>query len=310
MEAPILLTGATGFIGGAVLRELLMGGPGNVSILVRRPDLLGHLGQLHRLRVVRGDLGDRSAVRRALAGVHTVVHAASYVGYDPLLCRQVNKDGTALLVEEGLRAGATRFIYVSTTGVFGRGPHRGGAPTAGGSTMSALSESRWQAEQEIRAGGGMSVRPALVVGQGDKWVLPAIRDLTKRIGALIEDGSSRTSMIHAKHLGRILANLALLEDLDQSPRALVAANPEPVSLLDFSELLVAHKLLPAGASRSMTREEALVAAGLDSLNELRAVAEDYWFDATEIWKQSGLEPPSGLHLLPEDVDSYRKLFSS
>lgn len=307
MDTPILLTGATGFVGGSVLRALMSGGPERVSVLARHPEFLG---RPDRLRIVRGDLGDRSAVRRALAGVETVVHAASYVGYDPILCRRVNQDGTALLVEEGLRAGVTRFIYVSTTGVFGRGPHSGGAPTAGGSDMSPLSQSRWKAESHILAGGGISVRPALVVGQGDKWALPAIRDLSYRIGALVEEGVSRVSMVHARHLGHVLAQLARMEHLERAPRTLVAANPEPVSLVNVTRLLVAHGLLPAGPHRSVTREEALVAAGLDRSEQLRAVAEDYWFNASDVWKWSGLEPPRSLHLLPKDVASYRKLFSS
>jgi nucleoside-diphosphate-sugar epimerase len=259
---------------------------------------------------MKGDLRDRVSLRLAVSGVETVVHAASYVGYDARLGEEVNQDGTATLVEEALRAGVTRFIYVSTVGVLGRGPHRGTVKTPEPGSLSVLSQSRREAEKTILGAGGISVRPALVVGKGDKWVVPQIQRLTKRIGGVVDSGSAQLSMIHVRDVGKLVASLAHSHPPPHAPRSFIAANPQPIAVSELVQMLELRGLLRATNGRSFTREEAGQAVGPTSIDGLRALTNDYWFEADDLWKLSGVLPPDTLQLRTEDIDYYRRLLKA
>jgi uncharacterized protein YbjT (DUF2867 family) len=110
----ILLTGATGTIGSALLRRLT--GKGEpVRCLVRDPRRLGD----HRVRVqiALGDLADPPSFRHALRGVHTVVHLAAAIRDEPhASIEELNAVATLRLVRAAERAGARRFVFFSAMG--------------------------------------------------------------------------------------------------------------------------------------------------------------------------------------------------
>jgi uncharacterized protein YbjT (DUF2867 family) len=110
----ILLTGATGTIGSALLRRLT--GKGEpVRCLVRDPRRLGD----HRVRVqiALGDLTDPPSFRHALRGVHTVVHLAAAIRDEPhASIEELNAVATLRLVRAAERAGARRFVFFSAMG--------------------------------------------------------------------------------------------------------------------------------------------------------------------------------------------------
>ena len=112
----VLVTGATGFLGKALVPKLAAAGH-RIRMLGRStpgPELLAH-GEL-----VQGDLSDRAVVKRALAGVDVLYHLAGLVSFDP-------KDGPAmyrlhvagtrgLLEEVRSRGGLRRMVLASTSG--------------------------------------------------------------------------------------------------------------------------------------------------------------------------------------------------
>jgi uncharacterized protein YbjT (DUF2867 family) len=110
----ILLTGATGTIGSALLRRLT--GTGEpVRCLVRDPRRLGD----HRVRVqiAMGDLADPPSFRHALRGVNTVVHLAAAIRDEPhASIEELNAVATLRLVRAAERAGARRFVFFSAMG--------------------------------------------------------------------------------------------------------------------------------------------------------------------------------------------------
>ena len=110
----ILLTGATGTIGSALLRRLT--GTGEpVRCLVRDPRRLGD----HRVRVqiALGDLADPPSFRHALRGVKTVVHLAAAIRDEPhASIEELNAVATLRLVRAAERAGARRFVFFSAMG--------------------------------------------------------------------------------------------------------------------------------------------------------------------------------------------------
>ena len=108
----VVVTGATGFIGGALVERLVHDCGAKVRCVVRE---IGHAMRLARLpvEVVRADLADSDAVSRAIEGADYVFHCA----YDPR-SRSQNVEGTRNLIEASLAHRVRRFVFISTFSVY------------------------------------------------------------------------------------------------------------------------------------------------------------------------------------------------
>jgi nucleoside-diphosphate-sugar epimerase len=122
----VLVTGGAGYVGSALVPKLLAAGH-SVSVLDLYlygkgvlDDIRGH----ENLREVEGDLRDKSVVEDALAGCVAVIHLAcisndpSY-DLDPELGKSINFDAFRPLVQMSKAAGVKRFIYASSSSVYG-----------------------------------------------------------------------------------------------------------------------------------------------------------------------------------------------
>jgi len=117
---PVLVTGASGFLGWHVARLLRERGY-RVRALVRSSSRLTDLDA----EPVRGDLRDRASLDRAVAGCRQVFHvAADYRLWakDPSELYRSNVDGTRNLLEAARSAGVERMVYTSTVGCIGIPP--------------------------------------------------------------------------------------------------------------------------------------------------------------------------------------------
>lgn len=115
---PVLVTGATGFVGWHVARRLLEKGE-TVRVLVRDP---GRLRELEEVQIVVGDLRDPESLRRAVAGCGAVYHvAADYRLWArrPEEMYRSNAGGTRNLLEAAREEGVERIVYTSTVGCIG-----------------------------------------------------------------------------------------------------------------------------------------------------------------------------------------------
>jgi len=110
-----LVTGGSGFLGSHLLRHLSEAG-----IAARSLDLVTDAGVPAGVDVVVGDVRDQGVLRRALAGVEVVVHAAAALPSGGDL-EATNVNGTERLAREARRAGAKRAILVSSGVVYGLG---------------------------------------------------------------------------------------------------------------------------------------------------------------------------------------------
>jgi NADH dehydrogenase len=107
----ILLTGATGLIGSALLRRLTAAGR-PVRCLVRDPRRLGP--ERVRVQIALGDLADPPSFRNALRGVSTVVHLAAAIRDQPQgSIEELNGIATWRMVEAADRAGVEHFVFFS-----------------------------------------------------------------------------------------------------------------------------------------------------------------------------------------------------
>ena len=107
----LLLTGATGLVGSALLRRLTAAGT-PVRCLVRDPRRLG--AERVRVQIALGDLADPPSFRNALRGVTTVVHLAAAIRDQPGgSIEELNGIATWRMVQAAERAGVERFVFFS-----------------------------------------------------------------------------------------------------------------------------------------------------------------------------------------------------
>ena len=112
---PIFVTGASGFIGSAVVRALLASGFA-VRALVRPTSPRTNLAGLE-IEIAEGDMRDPEAVGRAAKGARYVLHiAADYRLWarNPLQNMHSNIEGTRVVMQAAKAAGAERIVYTSS----------------------------------------------------------------------------------------------------------------------------------------------------------------------------------------------------
>jgi len=174
----ILLTGATGFLGSAVLCRIRQDAEVKVSCPVRKLKL----GEVAPFIEV-GDINESTDFSSVLVGIDVVVHVAARVhvmrdeSEDPLSeYRKVNVFGTANLARQAAKAGVRRFVFISSVKVSGEYT-RDGEPfveTMIPSPEDPYGKSKFEAEEalkEISVDSGMElviIRPPLVYGRGVK----------------------------------------------------------------------------------------------------------------------------------------------
>jgi dihydroflavonol-4-reductase len=237
-----LVTGATGFVGGAVARALVHRGI-EVRVMARAGADLQNLQGLTVERV-EGDLRDQDSLRHALTGCRQLYHIAAHYALwakDPSIFYDVNVTGTKALLEAARDLGTERIVYCSTIGAIGIPPEGGlgteETPVVFEQMAGHYKRSKYLAEQEVLklAKAGLPViivNPSAPVGIGDVKPTPTgqvIVDFMKgRMPAYIETGMNivdvddvATGHLLAMEKGRIgeryilgSANLMLREVLE------------------------------------------------------------------------------------------------
>lgn len=153
----VLVTGATGFVGRALVAHLRSQGKFEVRAAVR-PSAVGRLpsGTEH---IQVGDLDADTDWSVALAGIDVVVHLAARVhvmqeqAHDPLQAfRQVNVVGSTRLAKMAAQAGVQRLVFISSVKVNGETtpPHRPFSETSPCVPQGGYSISKFEAEQALR----------------------------------------------------------------------------------------------------------------------------------------------------------------
>jgi dihydroflavonol-4-reductase len=227
MSRTALITGATGFVGGHLVRHLA-GAGWTIRALVRpTSDTRALEGAV--VERIPGDLGDAAALRRGADGADTVFHlAAATIAPDEAGYRRANVEGTRTVVE-GVLTAATRprrLVYLSSYAACG--PARNGRPRRADETpepVSTYGRTKLEGEAlvlDAREAGVETVilRAPPVYGPGDRALLPYFRLVARRLAPAPSGPELRTHMLHVDDLAR-----ALVAAADSPPGTYAVAEP-------------------------------------------------------------------------------------
>ncbi|MET9778915.1 NAD-dependent epimerase/dehydratase family protein [Streptomyces sp. NPDC006367] len=275
----VLITGASGFVGGRVVRETEKR-QADIRLLSHRRPVPGS-GK----RCVRGDLADPSTLRGVCEGVDVLIHCAAQIGGTEAVNEAVNAGGTAALVAEARRAGVRRVVQLSTASVYGRGTYRRQRPEElVRNPGSCTSRTRAAAEDAVLSAGGIVLRPHLVYGEGDVWVGPGMARVLRDLPGTVAGWSARMSMIAVPDLARALVGAAFAPDSALSASVYHAAHPEPVSVRGALRAVAACAKIP-WRRRDLTEVQARgLLAGNDALSGMvDLLTSDHLFESDTLW---------------------------
>ncbi len=203
--ARVYVTGATGFIGGAIARQLVAEGA-IVTAVARRPERAKALSDLG-VRVVRGDVTEPATID--LAEQDVVIHAAAWVGMGiPARKRDLfwrtNVGGTANVVDAARRADVPKFVHVSSVAALPRGRARPDRPATEADFdptvrefSSFYSQSKTEAHRIVAESGlhAALVMPGVVLGPGGPFE-PIFRRLANGKLRALPRGDGEKGWVH------------------------------------------------------------------------------------------------------------------
>jgi len=211
MPIRLLLLGGSGFVGSALLRELasLPLGSVHARALLRRPDAVADRPFLEKVAGSLESPPSDLAPREPYVLVHLAVKQidADGTGYD------ATNVGATRAMLASLRGPPAGILYGSSMSVYGQAAQDGVSEDAPLVADTALGKSRALAEAEVEtfaAARGLSafaMRPRFVLGEGDRFVLPALAKLARRRVAL-GTGEQRFSIIDVADYARVILLLA------------------------------------------------------------------------------------------------------
>jgi len=209
----VVVTGASGFLGGALVSAFLARGD-NVTAVVHRPPRSGMPVPWHR-----GALGE-VLPEIALAGVELLVHGAHDMRPGS---RRRNVEGTQLWYEQADRAGAVSQVFISSLSAHPASP-------------SEYGRTKHEVESLLMPRGGAVVRPGLVVGGGG--LFGALVQLVRRLPVLPVPGG-RTVRVFLTALDDLVEVITRRRALSRRS-ALNVFGDVPVSIVDLVEGLRRH----------------------------------------------------------------------
>ena len=197
----VLVTGASGFIGRALIRRLADGGH-DVRAMVRQAETVA---PHPRVQPFPADLLDPASLERATHGIAVVVHLACATGVaDEKQVRAVNVDGTRALLDAARRQGVRRFVFVSSISATRArlGPY--GQTKKEGEALVAHAGLEW-----------VTVRPSLVYGSASVWLFATLAGYLRSLPVVpvVGDGRNALDPIHIDDVCEVLSQCVTRPDV-------------------------------------------------------------------------------------------------
>ncbi len=308
-----LVTGGGGFLGGAIVRQLLARGD-EVRVLARGDyPAIAALGA----EMVRGDIGDATTVNDAVAGCDTVFHVAALPGvwgpYD--LYYRTNTLGTQHIIDACRSHKVSKLVYTSTPSVVHSGGNLEGVDESAPYAThfeTAYPETKMLAEKAALAahGDGLStvaLRPHLIWGPGDNHLVPRIVDRGRR-GRLRHIGTPSplvdSTYIDDAATAHVMAADALGPDAPCGGKAYFISQGEPWAVDALVNGILAAAKVPPVTKRISPGVAVFVGAVLETVFRLfrikseppmtrfvaRQLSTAHWYDISAAERDFGWKP--------------------
>jgi nucleoside-diphosphate-sugar epimerase len=199
----VLVTGATGFLGGHVAERLAARGD-TVRALVRKTSNTKHLQSLTGVELFEGSVEQAGRLGDAVAGVDAIVHCAGIVkarSGDEFF--MVNVGGTSNLVDAARKRGKSlrRFVHVSSLEAAGPSDDGAPIPVDQENPVTAYGRSKLAAEKVVLAAKDdiavTLLRPGAIYGPRDGEILEMFKSIQTGLLPLVGDGSAKGVWIYA-----------------------------------------------------------------------------------------------------------------
>lgn len=267
----VFITGAAGFIGGYLVNQFVDEGWHVLALIHRRTSpSLDALGAKGLVTILRGDLKNMPPIEASLAAVlktrqatlDVIVHCAgraSDVGWRSTF-RKANYDPVRNLVQISRTMNVQRFVFISTTDVYGLSNYHGEAEdelTLRARPSNPYPEFKIAAENLIRsalpANQFAIIRPAQVWGIGDRTLTPRIVDFLKTSPWIVHfgkwRGQNRWPLAHVRNVA--LTTFLVAVDPDSGGHAVNVVDDEHTTMDEFYRILAAL-YLPHKCFRTVT----------------------------------------------------------
>lgn len=318
------VTGATGFIGASIVRELLKDGR-EVRALARPASNLDNLKGLD-VEIWPGDILDSDGVRRGLKGCNVLYHAAADYRLwtrNPADMYRTNVGGTAAVLEAALASGVSRVVYTSSVGTLGHSQDGTPGTEETDVTLSDMvgpyKKSKFLAEREAEkfVARGLPlviVNPSTPIGPWDIKPTPTgkiiVDYLKRKMPAYLDTGLNLIAVeecarghILAEQKGRpgrryILgnANISLCQLFNMLHE--ITGIPAPKVRLPYTPVLLAA-WINDGFSRLTGREPLIPLAGV------QMAAHHMYFDSGRAVRELGLSQSPVQEALRRAVEWFR-----
>lgn len=271
----ILITGATGLVGRALVTEFMAQDvPLRLQVTNRNKlfELFPHLKQAGNVEIIELDFTKANAenMNSLCQSCKTVIHAAALVHQPDAaaeLYNMLNLRPTTMLASAAALNHVTQFVFLSTIAVYGSVPlnatseDRSLAPDTPYGLSKAKCE-EYLLQNEIAAS-LFILRPSLLFGEGDRGnMLSLIRQVLRKRYFHIGGGSALKSLMYARDLAGAIR--AILQKNVSGRHIFNMANPEPVSMRTLAEAIASVGDVTAGIP-SLPELPVRLAAGTASL---------------------------------------------
>lgn len=294
----ILVTGASGHLGKSLASALLADG-NSVRILVDKNN-----PQIDGAEIMKGHLLNIESLKAAVSGVDTIYHLAAIVDYSSVnkqLMYDVNVTGTKNILSVSK---ASRFIYMSSTSVYGNKMLENPAtPATKCNPSTYYGKTKMLAEKLVFDAGGIVVRAPVIFGNGFNGpFIDLMQRLESKSMPIIGNGQNRLQWVHIDDL---IDALELAMKKGERGRAYIIAGKEVVTQLQLYSMIsnamgiappakhVPSYLVYALAYCQKMKSMITKAEPKIKLEYLRRIASDRTFDISMATSDLGFNPKMG-----------------
>ncbi len=234
----VLVTGASGFIGGRIVERLASE---RVSVRALLRDFGGGIRVArHPVEFAWADVTDLGAVCEAAAGCDVIIHCAFGTRGDAAERRAVTVEGTRNVLEAAVRTGARRVVHLSTVMVYGvpsdpvlreNLPRRASGDAYGDAKLEAEElVFRYQREQGLPVS---VIQPTAVYGPfGVAWTERVLKQLRSKLVPLVDGGAG---ICNAVYVDDVAEAVLLAAEREQAVGEAFLISGEPITYRDFYE---------------------------------------------------------------------------